>query len=188
MAVSIMKLAIRLVIVPVVLLLVVGCTGPQESTSQPADAAGERPTARTAVSVAPYETFDARQFEAQPPRLSTAAIIHTVPRQLMEVRADQGVQQIVDGFQIQVYSSVERAAAEEMRQEVQTWWEEERDEETAALFPEGMPINIEFGQPYYRVRIGAFSEREQALEALSFVRSTFADAFIARAQVTITRQ
>lgn len=189
MAVSIMKLTTRLVIVPVVLLLFVGCTGPQESTSQPAnDAEREQSAARTAVSVAPYETFDARQFEAQPPRLSTAAIIHTVPRQLMEVRADQGVKQIVEGFQIQVYSSVERAAAEEMRQEVQTWWEEERDEEAAALFPEGMPINIEFGQPYYRVRIGAFAEREQALEALSFVRNTFADAFIARAQVTVTRQ
>jgi len=188
MAVSIMKLITRLFIVPVVLLLVVGCTGPQESTSQPADAAEEERTIRPAVSVAPYETFDARQFEAQPPRLSTAAVIHAAPRQLMEARADRGVKQIVDGFQIQVYSSVERAAAEEMRQEVQTWWEEERDEEAAALFPEGMPINIEFGQPYYRVRIGAFAEREQALEALSFVRTTFADAFIARAQVTVTRR
>lgn len=185
-----MKLITKLIIVPAVLLFVVGCTGPQESTSQPAggEDTGEGRDSRTTMSIAPYETFDARQFEAQPPRLSTAAIIHTVPRQLMEARADQGVKQIVDGFQIQVYSSVERAAAEEMRQEVQTWWEEERDEEAATLFPEGMPINIEFGQPYYRVRIGAFAEREQALEALSFVRNTFADAFIARAQVTVTRR
>mgnify|MGYP006271990607 CR=1 FL=1 len=184
-----MRLITKLFVVPALLLFVVGCTGPQESTSQPADGESESGTVRTAVSVAPYETFDARAFMVQTPRMRTASSIeHAVPRQLMEARADKGVEQVVEGFQIQVYSSVERSAAEDVRQEVQAWWEEERDEESAALFPEGMPINIQFGQPYYRVRIGAFAEREQALEALSFVRRAFEDAFIARARVTVTRQ
>lgn len=186
-----MNLITKLFAVPALALVVVGCTGPQESTSQPANTdnaeSSSRPT--VSVSVAPYETFNVRQFEEQLPRrsLNTTTVTHDVPRQLMEVRADQGVEQVIEGFQIQVYSSVERSAAEQMRREVQAWWEEQRDGEAADLFPQGMPINIEFGQPYYRVRIGAFAERERAREALTFVRETFNDAFIARAQVTITR-
>lgn len=186
-----MNLLTKLFALSAVLLFMVGCTGPQASTSQPAGESGDDATeegARPTVSVAPYETFDAAQFEEQPPQMTATMVEHSVPPRLLEVRADQGMEQVVDGFQIQVYSSIERSEAEDVRQEVQEWWEEERDEETEALFPEGMPINIEFGQPYYRVRIGAFAEREQATEALEFVRETFEDAFLARTQVTVTRQ
>lgn len=186
-----MKLLRKLLLLPVVLLFVVGCTGPQSSTSQPAggldEDEGESGARAADVSVAPYETFDASQFEERPPEVTTTSVEHSVPQQLLEVRADQGVEQVVDGFQIQVYSSIDRSEAEEVRQDVQEWWEEERGEDTEDLFPHGLPINIEFGQPYYRVRIGAFANREQATEALAFVRDTFEDAFLARVQVTVTR-
>lgn len=185
-----MNLLTKLFALSAVLLFMVGCTGPQASTSQPAGESGEADSgnATRSVSVAPYETFDASQFEERPPQVTATTITHEVPPQLLEGRADRGVEQVVDGFQIQVYSSIDRSQAEEVRQDVQEWWEEEREGEANELFPEGMPINIEFGQPYYRVRIGAFAEREQAAEALEFVRKTFDDAFLARTQVTITRQ
>lgn len=179
----------RLSILCIGLLMIVGCAS-TETTSQPADnGTGEEESLPTVeISVAPYETFDSSQFEEQPPRIAATTVAHSAPPQLLEVRADRGVEQVVDGFQIQVYSSIERSAAEQVRQEVQAWWEDQRDNVEASLFPEGMPINIEFGQPYYRVRIGAFAERESALEALQVVRRTFDDAFLARSQVTITRQ
>ncbi|MES3628541.1 MAG: SPOR domain-containing protein [Longimonas sp.] len=181
-----MTLLYRLAVMSVALFVVTGCAS-TETTSQPANGAEEERRAEAGISVAPYETFNPDQFEERPPRLEATMVEHAVPPQLLEVRADRGVEQVVDGFQIQVYSSLDRSAAEEVRREVQNWWEEHQDSERANLFPEGMPINIEFGQPYYRVRIGAFAERESALEALQFVRRTFDDAFLARAQVTITR-
>lgn len=191
MALSAMNLLTKFFALSALLLLAVGCTGPQASTSQPAGESGEDDSGnaiRSTVSVAPYETFDASQFEERPPQVTATTVTHDVPPQLLEGRADRGVEQVVEGFQIQVYSSIDRSKAEEVRQEVQEWWEEEREGDAVELFPEGMPINIEFGQPYYRVRIGAFAEREQAAEALEFVRGTFEDAFLARTQVTITRQ
>ena len=139
------------------------------------------------VSVAPYEDFDPSQFDEEvAPQTVVSTVEHSVPARLMEGRADHGVERVVDGFQIQIYSSMERSAAEDVRSDAQAWWDEVSDDHDE-LFPGGMSINIEFGQPYFRVRLGAFAEREEAMEALQVVRQEFSDAFLARAQVTVTR-
>jgi hypothetical protein len=55
------------------------------------------------------------------------------------------------------------------------------------LFREQPPIVIEYSQPYYRVRFGAFAEREEAEEALEFVQKKYSGAFVARSTVTVVQ-
>lgn len=132
------------------------------------------------------ETFDVAQY-ATPPPARELDVQHQVPVQLMQGRADEGVTQTIDGFRVQVYSAQDKQSAEEFRERVRQWWSGARDDAPEDIFRGQLPIVVEYGQPYYRVRIGAFASREEAAEALTFVQDEFADAFVARSTVTITR-
>jgi hypothetical protein len=55
------------------------------------------------------------------------------------------------------------------------------------IFRSQPPIVIEYSQPYYRVRIGAFADRQEASDALEFIREEYSGAFVARSTVTIVR-
>ena len=106
----------------------------------------------------------------------------------MRLRADEGATQTVEGFRLQVYSATNKQSAEEFRAQVQSWLQRTRDDAPDGLFASNeAPVVIQYSQPYYRVRIGAFTTREEAQEALDFVRTQYSDAFIARSTVTITR-
>lgn len=168
-------------------LLFSACSGIQETEGQPRD---EEPDAREAtVDFSTFETFDPSAYLVQPPERSFD-IQHNVPDRLMRGEASRGVQRTVEGFRIQIYSTQEKSMAERKLEEARNWWEDmqERDGGRASdFFPEQLPTIIEYRQPYYRVRIGSFAERERAEEALSFVQREYPDAFIARSIVTITR-
>ena len=177
----------KVVLLTVGMVFILVACGSAEATvgEDPEDPEEEGPAAT--VSVASYEDFDPGQFEEEvAPETVVSTVEHSVPDRLMEGRADHGVERVVDGFQIQVYSSMERSSAEDVRSDAESWWDDVSDD-YEGLFPGGMSINIEFGQPYYRVRLGAFADREEAMEALQVVREKFGDAFLARARVTITR-
>jgi hypothetical protein len=136
--------------------------------------------------VAEYETFDVSTYPVSPPD-QTVEVTHQAPARLMQSRASEGVQQTVEGFRVQVFSAQEQEAARDFREKVRQWWESAREEAPGDVFREEPPIVIEYSQPYYRVRIGAFAEQEEASEALEFVNDEFSGAFVARSTVTVVQ-
>lgn len=166
------------------------CSGPSRSgqggaTSGPDAEAPPKEEAPPTVSVAKYETFDVSTYPVRPPE-QTVEVTHQVPRRLMKGRADEGVKQTVEGFRVQVYSAQDQQAAQDFRERVRQWWTSVQAD-APGVFGDQPPIVIEYTQPYYRVRIGAFAEREQAADALEFVRKKYSGAFVAQSTVTVTR-
>lgn len=136
--------------------------------------------------VAQYETFDPSAYEARPPD-RTVEVDHQVPRRLMRGRADEGVRQTIKGFRIQVFSARDQQVAQDFRTQLRRWWEKNRDAAPRSALPKDAPIIIKYSQPYYRVRIGAFAERDVAETALEFVSKEYPKAFISRGTVTVTK-
>lgn len=170
-----------------------GCSAPSQSQSGGPDggptATSPSETEETSrrPDIAQYETFDPSKYPTEPPR-SEVELTHEVPDRLMRARADEGVKQTVEGFRIQVFSAEDQQAAQEFREEVRQWWQKARKTASTNVFRTRQPsIVIEYSQPYYRVRIGAFAERDAAEDALSFVREEYPGAFVARSTVTVTR-
>jgi hypothetical protein len=168
-------------------LLLVACSGPQprEQGPSPAEKRAEEERARRAT-VAQYETFDVSAYPVRPPD-QTVEVKHQVPRQLMQGRADEGARQTLEGYRIQVFSADDQGAAQEFRERVRQWWGEIQDEAPGELFRDKPPIVIEYSQPYYRVRFGAFADRDAAEKALDFVRKEYDGAFVAQSTVTIVQ-
>lgn len=168
-------------------LVLCACSGPSETSGQSGPSAETDPeeTGRTSA-VTRYETFDASQYTARAP-VEDIDVSHRVPDRLMQGRAAEGVQQTIDGYRIQVYSALDRKSAQEFQEQVREWWEEKRDEAAHSVFGGNLRLRIMYAQPYYRVRIGAFAEREAAEKALEFVQETYPRAFIARSPVTVSQ-
>jgi len=172
-------------------LVLAACSGPSRSSrggssSGPDAEAPPKEEAPPAVSVAKYETFDVSTYPVRPPK-QTVEVTHQVPRRLMKGRADEGVKQTVEGFRIQVFSAQDQEAAQDFRERVRQWWAEVESEAPADVFRSQPPIVIEYTQPYYRVRIGAFAERDVATNALEFIRKEYSGAFVAQSTVTVVR-
>lgn len=92
-------------------------------------------------------------------------------------------------YRIQVDMTSDKGEAEQRLAQVQSWWEELPDaERPAPLEDSGLDPDIVWQQPYYRIRIGHFTSREAAEEALSAVKEQFSGAFIAREQASASRQ
>lgn len=168
-------------------LLVVACSGPQprKQGPSPAEKRAEEERARRAT-VAQYETFDVSDYPVRPPA-QTVEVTHQVPRRLMQGRADEGAQQTLEGYRIQVFSADDQGASQEFRERVRQWWEQVQEDAPSDLFRDEPPIVIEYSQPYYRVRFGAFANREAAEKALDFVRKEYDGAFVAQSTVTIVQ-
>lgn len=177
-------------------MLLAGCSGPQttttddDTTTQPSTPGPDQPDpapSPTGRALAQAETFDASQYPLRTPTRS-ASVQHAVPDRLMRLRADEGATQTVEGFRVQVFSATNKQSAEQFRVEVQSWLQGARDDAPDGLFSSNeAPVVIQYSQPYYRVRIGAFTKRDQARKALDFVRMQYSDAFITRSTVTVTR-
>lgn len=135
--------------------------------------------------VADFESFDPSPYEETPPR-AAVEINHQVPSRLMQGTAVEGVRRTVEGFRIQIFSTQEKRLADRRLEETLDWWEQSQSEAPEGLFRDDLSAIIEYGQPYYRVRIGAFEERNRAERALEFVKRQYPDAFIARTTVTVT--
>lgn len=174
-------------VVLVVILVLSGCSGPSEAEGESGPSAESDPQrSEETPDVAQYETFDASKYEVRLPE-ETAEIDHQVPERLLRGRADEEAKQTLQGFRVQVFSALEKQAAQDFREKVRRWWENSKEEAPESVFTETTPIDIVYSQPYYRVRIGAFARRSTADKALQFVRKRFESAFIARSTVTVTQ-
>jgi hypothetical protein len=82
-------------------------------------------------------------------------------------------------YRIQVHMTPEQDEAEQVAEQVRTWWQAlPTGERPAALSTPGLSPDVVWQQPYYRVRIGRFTGRSEAAPALEAVRAQFGDAFI----------
>ncbi len=82
-------------------------------------------------------------------------------------------------YRIQVHMTADQTEAERAAEQVHAWWRElPAEERPTALMASGLNPDVVWQQPYYRVRIGRFTDRSEAVLALDAVRAQFGDAFI----------
>ena len=140
-----------------------------------------------------YETFDDAEYPAQSP--GPVEIVHDVPARVMDGRvvvpaspappapvAPQPRQ--VEGYRVQIFSSASQESAERIRTSALAWWE---TAQRSSSSPAEMAVVVTYLQPYYRVRMGGFATREEADQALAFVRQQYPEAFLVPDLVTVTR-
>jgi hypothetical protein len=133
-----------------------------------------------------YEDFDASGYREPSPG-EEAGIEHDVPENLMEGRADSGVRTSVQGFRVQVYSTLDKSAAVQQEEAAKDWWRVTQQDAPQGVFAGDMPVSIVYIQPYYRVRIGNFTSRDAAESARSYLAQRFPEAFIVPDTISVTR-
>lgn len=98
------------------------------------------------------------------------------------------VTRTVQGFRIQIFTSPDRAEANDVLSEALAWYRSlPRSQRPAYLGGDELSADVKWRQPYYRVRVGDFATRGEADAALNRVRSRFPEAFIVPETVTVTR-
>ena len=161
--------------------LLAACSGPRDTTVEP-------PPPPPVTGHPDYETFDPSAYNAEPPP-TQATLEHDVPEVLMNGSIEEVVSdapRTVQGYRIQIFSSPDKASAENTREEATNWWQVAREDPDALeLLPNGLPTEVDFNQPYYRVRVGAFEYRQEAEQAIRVIQRRFPDAFIVPDIVTL---
>lgn len=87
-------------------------------------------------------------------------------------------------FRVQLYATTEREAARSLRAEARRWWRGAGEQAPSDVFDRDPPIAIEQEGAYYRVRMGAFSTRDEARRARNFVHRKYPDAFVVQSGST----
>ncbi len=75
------------------------------------------------------------------------------------------------GFRIQLYSTRDVAIADSLRAEFRMW--------SDSLFAEYQPeAYLDFRQPYYKIHIGDFKNRELAIQVARYLKRWYGDAWV----------
>ncbi len=136
-----------------------------------------------------YEDFDETGY-VDPPPVTGEVIDHDVPTELMGGSASGGSRtyETVDGFRIQIHSSLDKEGAVAAEERAKEWWQTLQPSQKPTSMASGsLPVYLKYVQPYYRVRVGNFATREEAEIALQVVLARFPRAFIAVDRVTVLR-
>lgn len=88
----------------------------------------------------------------------------------------------VNGYRVQVYASQVASGGEQKRAEATRWWE---GEQRRTGFRAPLDAYVVYLDGLYKVRMGAFTNRQDAESALTLVRTRFPDAFLVPDLVTI---
>ena len=164
-----------------------GCAGARPSTTGPS-----QPDAPSGPSYPAYETFDPSAYPVvAPPPVPEA---HDVPAGVMSGRVAvpgatgslpaEAVPTQVEGHRVQIFSTASQETAERVRGEALAWWATARG---GAGAPADMDVAVVYLQPYYRVRMGGFAERDDAEAALELVRTRYPEAFLVPDLITVRR-
>lgn len=77
----------------------------------------------------------------------------------------------VQGFRIQILTTEDKDAADQRAAEAERTW--------------GLPVEVAWKAPYYRVRVGAFASRNAAQDELETIQEQYSDAFLVPDTVTL---
>ncbi|NNE70625.1 MAG: SPOR domain-containing protein [Rhodothermales bacterium] len=166
------------------LVLVLAACGGSRQVVMPEDV---NPDPNLPVVHADYETFDASAYEDQAMAVPEEWK-HDVPAELMENRADAGVEAEIAGYRVQVLATLDPAEAQRTEANLRNWWASRSQMLSPdSNLPAEMKVYRMFRQPYYRIRIGDLASREDAEELLAMVSRSFDGAFVVPDRVTIRR-
>ena len=158
------------------LLFISACSGPRVTTmpDEPREATFEEKVR----ALPQYETFDPSPYpselivEEEEPE-------HLVPVELMEGRASDGLGGRQSGYRVQIALVREKNNADSLVDEVTQLLQKKRDEDPRnPLFQRELPILNVYVQPYFRVRLGNFSNREDAENLRSQIVSEYPGALV----------
>lgn len=135
------------------------------------------------INMADYEDFDPEPYRDTRP--APAEITHDVPETLMDGKAERRTSRTGQGYRIQIYSSQDKAGADRLTEQAMSWWRAEKRNGNLDDYANEPPVYLVFRQPYYRVRVGNFASRSDALEVLRLIERRFPDAFVVPDRVTI---
>ena len=162
-----------------VLLLVAAC-----SSTEPVVEPTPTPTPEVPpINMADYEDFDPGPYRDTRPE--PADLTHDVPERLMDGKAERRTSRTGQGYRIQIYSSQDKAGADRLTEQAMAWWRSEKRNGTLDAYADDPPVYLVFRQPYYRVRVGNFASRADALEVLRLIERRFPDAFVVPDRVTL---
>lgn len=171
---------VGLVLAVMFMFFVSACATVGAAEGEPEEVAAEE---EDVLVLADYEDFDIEPYREGTP--TREAIEHDVPAVLMDGRASEGTVRTVQGFRIQIVSSVEKDEAVGAEEQVKNWWRSSGQSANPGLFGSDLPTYVVYMQPYYRVRIGNFTTRTEAQRALSAIESQYPGSFIVPDTVTI---
>jgi hypothetical protein len=106
----------------------------------------------------------------------------------MRSLADRGIAVERQGFRVQVFSSINRRETVETEERLLDWLETRSDEELRRWGIRGAQdvYNI-FASPYYRIRVGNFTTRNQAMALHDALSRTFPNVLVVPDRVRIVR-
>jgi len=157
------------------------------SSSSPVvtDVQPEEPTGPTSWSE--VETVDMNDYPDMLPDVDDT-LEHDVPQSLMNSTADDGTAVELDGYRVQVFSSSERNEAAQVEDEVQRWLNGLSEGQRNAMgLGEVVSVYSFYRPPFYRIRVGDFEKRDDALTLTSALQRQWPGALIVPDRVTIIR-
>jgi hypothetical protein len=168
-------------LLPLILLVAVAaCSGAGRVTETET-----RPESAARMDTVVAETFDITPYRDEPAEVPTDPE-HDVPAPLMDNRADAGIEVTLDGFRVQVFSTLEEAEAAAAEEAARALWEETiAAAEPGAQLPADLQVYRLFRQPYYRIRVGDFTDRAEADRVALLFASRFEGALVVPDQVTV---
>ncbi|MDG5765850.1 hypothetical protein QA596_00130 [Balneolales bacterium ANBcel1] len=99
-----------------------------------------------------------------------------VPEIYMEEIREQEQRATNQGFRIQIISTRDARLAEEIREDFESWI-------SSVSAPPHARTYMVFQQPYYRVHVGDFLNRDHAMEFTEFVRLRYPDAWVVHSRI-----
>ncbi|MEX0845044.1 MAG: SPOR domain-containing protein [Balneolaceae bacterium] len=95
-----------------------------------------------------------------------------IPEAFNQVRIEQKVEKnLYEGYRIQIYSGQDVANADTIAAHFKAW----ADTTITGYYPD---TYVFFRTPYYRVHVGDFHERNQAIKFSNMVKRFFSDAWV----------
>ncbi len=163
------------------LIFVAACSGSRPVEVE--DRTPREPTFQDVLNALPdAESFDASAYPTAPPQIDVD-IEHDVPVDLMQGIAGGGDSQ-QRGFRIQVIFAREKDTADKAVEDVHGWLREMRRENPDVdIFQQNLPVHNIYLQPYFRVRVGDFRDRDTAEQMLNLMISEYPNAFVVVDQV-----
>ena len=120
-------------------------------------------------------------LEAYRSRLSDLqnSVRNEIPPQYLEQEKPEETRDRQDrnrGFRIQIISTQDARLADEIREDFEEWIR-------SVSAPPLPSTYIVFQQPFYRVHVGDFRDRQRALEFTDFVRLRYPEAWVVHSQI-----